>query len=339
LENSLTVSLNQQVIFVSNQHWLYPLFELEDFLKKSGADPSELFLRDKIAGRAAACLIVHLGIKKCHIGLLSQRGADVFKKHDISYTYDTLVDQIHCRTETLIPADMEIADAYLFLRKRIGKVKGLTVKMVEVSLQIEGRQLLDNVSMNLERGGRLVIHGSNGAGKTTLLRAMLGFVPVSNGTILIGEYSVGSRLWKKNRSKVAYIHQEGTKNGMPITAGEVVKIGLGSATLPVSEREYRVEVAMRRTASFHLYGQTYNTLSGGEKQRVSIARCLCQDAGVFLLDEPTTFLDPQGKEALLELLDEVSRKEAPTIIIVSHEYLWAERLNWEYKELKGGKLC
>lgn len=339
MENSLSVSLNQQVIFASNQHWLYPLFEFEDFLKKNPYDTSQLFLRDKIAGRAAASLIVHLGVTRCHIRLLSKRGAAVFDKHNISYTCDTLVEQINCRTENLITDDMAIDEAYLLLRKRVGRVKGLTVKLDNVSLHIEKRILLDNVSLNLERGEQLVIHGANGAGKTTLLRALLGLVPISQGVIEIGEYVVGNHQWRKNRSLVAYINQEGVKNGLPITGGEVVKIGLGNSPLPSSEREYLVEVAMRRTGSFHLYGQPYNTLSGGEKQRVSIARCLCQNAGVFLLDEPTTFLDPHGKEALLELLDEVSRKEAPTIIIVSHEYQWAERLNWEYKELKGGKLC
>ena len=150
---------------------------------------------------------------------------------------------------------------------------------------------------------------------------------------------MGSRSWSKNRNIAGYVHQETIRSNFPISAGEVVQIGLGNTRLSASEIRYRIEVAMRRTGSFHLVDQPYLSLSGGEKQRVSLARCLCQNAGVFLLDEPTSFLDNQGKEDLLILLNELSENEAPTLIIVSHELQWVERLNWETKELKGGRLC
>ncbi len=339
MEHSLIVKHHDKVIFTSNQHWLYPLFELEDFLKQHPFDTGELFLRDKIAGRAAACLMVNLGIKQCHIDLISKHAVTVFEKHGIAFTYDQMVEQIQCRTETLITSDMEIADTYLFLRKRAGRVKGLPVKLTDVSLQIEGKLLLNKADLFIDRGEQLVIFGANGTGKTTLLKAILGLMPLMSGAIHIGDYLVGSQNWKMNRSLAAYIHQESIKNEFLITAGEVVGIGLGDARLPASEAAYRTEVAMRRTGSYHLYQQPYNTLSGGEKQRVSIARCLCQHAGVFLMDEPTSYLDPQGKEDLLELLQEISRNEAPTIIIVSHEHQWVEKLSWKTMELKGGTLC
>ncbi len=339
MENSLIVSSNDKIIFTSNQHWLYPLFELEDFLQQNQLDASDLFLRDKIAGRAAASLMVHLGIRRCHVGLISQLAVSVLKRYDVAYSYDRVVDQIQCRTENLIGDDMSISDAYLLLRKRAGRVKGLPVKMSGVSLKMEEKLLLDKVDLFVDRGDHLVIHGANGVGKTTLLRAILGFVPLLGGNIQVGEYQVGSPAWKNKRSMVAYIHQESIRNGFPITAGEVVKIGLGTARLSRSDAEMRVEVAMRRTGSFHLYEQLYSTLSGGEKQRVSLARSLCQNAGVFLLDEPTSFLDQQGKDDLLELLHEVNRNEAPTMILVSHEHQWTQKLRWKSMELKGGKLC
>ncbi len=339
LENSLIVSHNSKIIFTSNRHWLYPLFEFEDFLKQNPYNANELFIRDKIAGRAAACLLVNLGIRKCHIELISDRAIPIFEKHGVEFIYDQKVEQIQCRTETLISAEMSISDAYLFLRKRAGRVKGLPVKMKGVSLRMDDKLLFDNVDLSVDRGEQFVIHGANGAGKTTLLKAILGLIPVSEGAILVGDLIVGSPDWKKNRNKVAWIHQESIKNGFPITAGEVVKIGLGNTSLNKTDSEYQVELAMRRTGSFHLYHQPYNTLSGGEKQRVSIARCLCQNAGVFLLDEPTSFLDASGKDDLLDLLYEVSHSEAPTIIIVSHEHQWIEKLNWKTMELKGGKLC
>lgn len=339
LEHSLIVKLDNQTVFTSDQHWLYPLFELEDYIKQGDVIANNLFLKDKIAGKAAACLIVYLGIRRCHIELLSERAIPVFKAHGIEFTYDNLVDHIQCRTEDLINDKMSIADTYLFLRKRAGRVQGLTVNLENISVRIEEKLVIDHLNLDLGRGEQLIIHGANGVGKTTLLRAILGFIPLAEGVIKIGDYLVGSELWKQNRSIIGYVHQENIKNNFPISAGEVVQIGLGKSRVSKSETEYQVEVAMRRTSSFHLFNQPYHTLSGGEKQRVSLARCLCQNAKVFLMDEPTSFLDQQGKEDLLLMLQELSRNEAPTIVLVSHELQWIGQLNWPRKELKGGKLC
>ena len=339
MEHSLVAAINDQTIFTSNQHWLYPLFELEDFLKSADYDADKLFLKDKIAGKAAACLIVFLGIKRCHIELLSERAIPVFRENKIEYTYDKLVDQIQCRTEDLITDKMSIDEAYLFLRKRAGRVQGLAVEIDAISVKIEEKPIIEQLHLDLGRGEQLIIHGANGTGKTTLLRAILGLVPLWEGEIKIGDYQVGSDLWKQNRQVIGYVHQEHIKNNFPISAAEVVRIGLGKLQLPASESAYRVEVAMRRTSSFHLSDQPYHTLSGGEKQRVSLARCLCQNAKVILLDEPTSFLDQKGREDLLQLLHELRRNEAPTMILVSHELQWVGELNWPLKELKGGKLC
>ena len=339
MEHSLIVKLDAQTVFASDQHWLYPLFDLEDYLKQSKTIASDLFLSDKIAGKAAACLIVFLGIKRCHIELLSERAIPVFKANGIEFTYDHLVDHIQCRTEDLITDKMSISDAYLFLRKRAGRVQGLSVKIENLSVKIEDKLVIDHLQLDLGRGEQLIILGANGAGKTTLLRSMLGFIPITEGTIKIGDYLVGSDLWKQNRSIIGYVHQENIKNNFPISSGEVVQIGLGKSRISKSEADYRVEVAMRRTGSFHLFDQPYHTLSGGEKQRVSLARCLCQNARVFLMDEPTSFLDQQGKEDLLSLLYELSQNEAPTMVLVSHDLQWVEQLNWPRKELKGGRLC
>ena len=339
MEHSLIVNYSNQTIFTSDQHWLYPLFELEDFLKKSEINPADLFLTDKIAGKAAACLIVHLGIKRCHIELLSKRAIPVFNSNGIAFTYDSLVDHIQCRTEDLITDKMSISDSWLFLRKRAGRVQGLPLKIENLSVRVDEKLVIENLSLDLGRGEQLIIHGANGAGKTTLLRAILGLLPVTGGSIKIGDDLVGSSAWQQRRSIIGYVHQENVQKDFPISSGEVVQIGLGQKRLSKSEASYQVEVAMRRTGSFHLLNQPYFTLSGGEKQRVSLARCLCQNARVFLLDEPTSFLDTQGKEDLLLMLQELSRNEAPTMVLVSHDLQWIEQLNWSRRELKGGIMC
>jgi ABC-type Mn2+/Zn2+ transport system ATPase subunit len=184
----------------------------------------------------------------------------------------------------------------------------------------------------------LIIQGENGCGKTTLLRSILGLDKPSNGTILIGEELVGSQTWQRNRVQTGYLNQETVRNNFPITASEVVAIGVSGIKISDSEREYRVELSMRKTGCFHLQHQMFHQLSGGEKQRVSLARCLCQNARLLLLDEPTSYLDEKGKDELAELLFDLSRNEAPTMLLVSHDSTWSDKLNWHRKTLKNGRL-
>jgi len=124
------------------------------------------------------------------------------------------------------------------------------------------------------------------------------------------------------------MHQESVRNTFPATAGEVVGMGMAGRALPAAERSYNIELAMRRMACFNLFARPYFSLSGGEKQRVSLARCLCQKARVLLLDEPTSSLDATARSLLRELLMELCRKEAPTIVLVTHEEEWARMLSW-----------
>ena len=338
MEHSLVLFHNDQQVFFSDEHWLYPLFEVEQFLKERSIPANELFLKDKIAGKAAAALIVRMGIRQCYIELLSERAIPVFEKYGVKYSYLKLVDHIQCRTEDLITDKMTMEETYLFLRKRAGKVQGVSLKINSLTVEVAGKQILDNLELELGRGEQLVVQGENGSGKTTLIRSVLGLIPALSGTITIGEEVVGSATWQKNRVQTGYLNQETIKNNFPITAAEVVAIGLSSLKISESERAYQVELAMRKTGSFHLKNKLFHQLSGGEKQRVSLARCLCQNARLLLLDEPTSYLDEKGREELGELLIDLSKNEAPTMLLVSHDSGWTDRLKWHSKTLKGGKL-
>jgi zinc transport system ATP-binding protein len=339
VEHSLIITDRDRTLFTSDSHWLYPLFELHDFLQEKQLPAATLFLRDRIAGKAAACMIVHLGIRKCHIELISRRALPVFERSGIEYSYDRMVEQIDCRTEYLIDDDMSVEDAWLFLRRRAGRVEGLSVCVEDVTVTAGSCAVLKNLNLTLAAGEQLVIHGANGAGKTTLLKCLLGLVTPASGIVRIGDLRVGTKEWRRNRVHTAYVHQENIKNTFPVSAGEVVSIGLAGSRLPASEISCHVEIAMRRTGCFGLLRRSYHSLSGGEKQRVSLARCLCQHAKVLLFDEPTSFLDREGRDELSDLLRELCCNEAPTILMVSHDVSWIEHLAWNRQELKGGRLC
>jgi ABC-type multidrug transport system fused ATPase/permease subunit len=226
---------------------------LNDFLQKERLPVRELFLRDKIAGKAAACMMVYLGVAKCHIELVSRRATAVFEKAGIAYAYDRVVEQIDCRTEFLIEDRMSVDDVWLFLRKRAGRVEGLPVILENVSFSIGSHIVLDGLNLKLEGGEQLVVHGANGAGKTTLLKVIQGLATPRSGTVTIGDFRVGSPEWMRNRMNTAYVHQENVKTTFPVSAGEVASIGLAGVQMQASDILYNVELAMRRTGCFNLF--------------------------------------------------------------------------------------
>src|SRR2546427_11044748 len=93
---TLTVLQDGTPIFTSQGKWLHPLFELEDYLAEHSFQPENLILQDKIIGKAAALLIHRLGFRTVKAGVLSMLGEAVLHRYGIAYTYEHLVDRIHC---------------------------------------------------------------------------------------------------------------------------------------------------------------------------------------------------------------------------------------------------
>ena len=339
MEKSLIVTDNGAETFVSNGKWLYPLFELEDFLKSNSLFAGNLFLTDKIAGKAAAFLIVRLGFKKVHIVLISEGALAVFNRFQVDVTFDTMVAKIQCATEELVKGNEDPDAVWQMLRRRAGRVSGLSLSVESLSVAVDGVLVLDSLNLKVGKGDHIFIKGDNGAGKTTLLKAILGILPISSGRIQIGDWQVGTSEWESNRSLLGYVHQDMVKNNFPISASEVVEIGLSGKRMSSAEIQHRTEIAMRRTGCFHLATRSYHELSGGEKQRVNIARCLCQEAKVLLLDEPTSFLDYKAKDELFVLLNELWANEAPTVVVVSHDDQWISLFSGKVLELSNGKIC
>ncbi len=338
VEISLQVTHNGNLVFRSQGKWLYPLFDLGEFLAKQNYLIEELTLVDKIAGKAAAFLIVRMGFTHIHLKLISKGALEVFSRFGRKVTFDQIVENIQCKTEQLVSSNDDPELVWQMLRRRAGRVSGLELKVEGVKFELEGKEILKEVNLQVNKGDHIVIKGPNGAGKTTLLKAILGLVPLSGGRISVGGLWVGSPEWRRKRNFVGYVDQNQVKNNFPVLAFEVVEIGLATQRFSKAETRHRVEIAMRRTGCFHLAQAPYFSLSGGEKQRVALARCLCQEASLLLFDEPTSFLDQESKEDLKNLLLELWSNEAPSIIIVSHDHQWVDPFNWPAYEMNNGML-
>ena len=118
-EPTLTVCRNGTLIFTSHGKWLYPLLELEAYLADHAFEPDHLILQDKIIGKAAALLILRLGFRTVKAGVLSKLGEAVLQRHGIVYTYEQLVDRIHCQTEELLATVEDPEEAYQLVQARV----------------------------------------------------------------------------------------------------------------------------------------------------------------------------------------------------------------------------
>jgi hypothetical protein len=120
-EPTLTVLYKGSSIFTSHGTWLHPLFELEAYLAVHPIQPENLILQDKIIGKAAALLIHRLGVRTVKAGLLSRLGEAVLQHHGIAYTYEQLVERIHCQTEELLATVEDPEEAYQLVKVRAGR--------------------------------------------------------------------------------------------------------------------------------------------------------------------------------------------------------------------------
>ena len=108
-------------IFTSYGKWLHPLFELEAYLAVHSNRPENLTIQDKIIGKAAALLIHRLGFRTIQAGVLSRLGEAVLQRYEIAYTYEQLVERIHCQTEELLATVEDPEEAYRLVKVRAGR--------------------------------------------------------------------------------------------------------------------------------------------------------------------------------------------------------------------------
>lgn len=179
---------------------------------------------------------------------------------------------------------------------------------------------LDNVTLRVERGERLGILGPNGAGKSTLLKLTLGLLPLQTGSLTI----FGRTPEQARRDGViGYLPQRAEcELRFPLSVRQVVGMGAAWRTpawrgVPKQKREL-IDHCLHLVAAGDLAERPIGRLSGGQLQRVLIARALAAHPKILVLDEPTVGIDAPGQRRFAEMLERVHRELGLTILIVSH---------------------
>lgn len=182
--------------------------------------------------------------------------------------------------------------------------------------------VLKQLSFSVEKGLFFIVIGPNGSGKTTLLKLLAGIFKIQKGQLKIPGLS-NQRVTPRTLARsIAFVPQR-LPVDLPFTAAETVLLGRApyQGTLGI-ERETDLEIArqaMRFTGVEHLSGIKLTQLSGGEQQRVFIARAICQEPEILLLDEPTASLDLAHQVKVMDLMEKLKFEKGVTVIMVSHD--------------------
>ena len=215
-----------------------------------------------------------------------------------------------------------------------------SLRLREVGAGYQGKQVVGGVSAEVPPGSWLAIIGPNGAGKSTLLKAVAGLVD-RTGTIEIGERDADHLTHRERARAIGYAPQNPT---LPedLTVTDYVLLGRTPHLRPLG-RESAADLTivadvLARLDLRDLADRRLHAVSGGERQRAVLARTLAQQAGLLLLDEPTTGLDIGHAQTLLELIDRLRRADGTTVVSTLHDLTLAGQYADQLLLVRGGEV-
>lgn len=214
------------------------------------------------------------------------------------------------------------------------------IEIENLSLSLAGQTILQDISFTVTQGDHLAIVGPNGAGKTTLLKCLIRLLHGS-GIIRLSGRKLENYSQKEMARKIAYVPQLNNQS-LPFTVQEFVLMGRYPHLSPFSAigpgDRHAVDQALGLTDTGQFINRSLDTLSAGERQKVLIAASLVQGAGILLLDEPATFLDPRHQAEIQRLLQRLNCDYGMTLLTVTHDINAAIAYSTQIIALKQGTL-
>ena len=196
------------------------------------------------------------------------------------------------------------------------------IALENIQYSYAGTPVLQDITFSVDPGDFFIVIGPNGSGKTTLMKLIAGIAQPDKGMVNILEHPIHSYRRKILARQIAFVPQS-VPMDFPFTVKEVVLMGRspyqGMLGLESKEDMKKTQQAIMFTGLDHLADRKMNQLSGGECQRVFIARAICQEPSVLLLDEPTAALDLSHQIRIMDLMEKLKMEKRITIVLVSQD--------------------
>ena len=208
----------------------------------------------------------------------------------------------------------------------------------DLSVGYNGRALIHDIDINVRAGEILTLIGPNGSGKSTILKSITKHLAVIKGDSYIADASVNAMTYKELSRLLAVVLTERIK-GELLTCWDVVATGRYPYTNTLGllgpEDKEKVRAAMERVHASELAERDFSAISDGQRQRVLLARAICQEPEIIVLDEPTSFLDIRHKLELLSILRSMAKEKGITVIMSLHEIDLAQKISDKIMCVKG----
>ena len=207
------------------------------------------------------------------------------------------------------------------------------IKLNELNLNLSGKVILENVNLEINRGDKVALFGASGAGKTSILHVMTGLYPSTHKSISINGNKLNAHTLKDWRALCSYTGQ--TNIFQEDSVEEILKtpFKFHSNRMIKYDRDTALNLLETLNLDPVIMNSNPTPLSGGEKQRIAIARALLLNKEVLFLDEITSALDDSNKKIVMNILSEIDS----TIISISHDPQWLSFCN-RHVELGSGKI-
>lgn len=205
-----------------------------------------------------------------------------------------------------------------------------------------GRKVIVNgIEFEVKQGEILTLIGPNGAGKSTVLKTIAGYLKRLDGTVMVGNRDMLEFSEKEMAKRLSVVLTERISPEL-MTCREVVETGrypyTGSFGLLTEKDKAVVENAIEKVSMQDYADVDFSSVSDGQRQRVMLARAICQEPEILILDEPTSYLDIHHKIQFLEILRSLAKEKQMAVILSMHELDFAEKISDYVLCIKGGKI-
>ena len=212
---------------------------------------------------------------------------------------------------------------------------------VNLTVGYNKKPLISGINISLSKGVILTLIGPNGSGKSTILKSITKHLSMISGVVYIDNSSLMDMSGRDIAKKISVVLTERVRTDL-MTCGEVVALGrypytnhLGKLT---EEDHAIVDDSLRRVNGSDLKDRSFDAISDGQRQRIMLARAICQKPEIIVLDEPTSFLDIRYKIEFLEILRQMAKEENITVIMSLHEIELAQKISDYVICVKGDRI-
>lgn len=203
-------------------------------------------------------------------------------------------------------------------------------QLKDLAVGYHGNPLIRDINIGIDKGEIVTLIGPNGSGKSTILKSITRQLKLIGGTVFFDDTSLMELSYKELSSKMAVVLTERIKTEL-MNCHDIVATGrypyTGRLGILTKRDEELVEEAMEAVHAQELGNQDFNAISDGQRQRVLLARAICQEPEILILDEPTSFLDVKHKLELLAILEKMAREKKMTVIMSLHEIDLAQKVS------------